>query len=57
MASLIPTSPLPAPSVPKSRIVVNPAIRVLRACTTARAVRSARGSCRTCVFHNVSLYG
>jgi hypothetical protein len=44
IACLMPTSAKPAPSVPRSRAVVKPAISVERACATARAVRSARFS-------------
>src|SRR5579863_1141517 len=57
IACLMPTSELPAPSVPRSRIVVKPAISVLRAWTTARAVRTASGSANTWTFQGVSLYG
>ena len=40
MACLSPTSPYPAPSLPRSRTVVTPAMSVARACTVARATRS-----------------
>lgn len=47
IACLMPTSAYPAPSVPRSRVVVMPAISVARAATVARAVRTASGSNRT----------
>ena len=43
IASLRPTSAYPAPSVPRSRALVNPAINCARAWFTARATR--RASC------------
>ena len=46
-ASFNPWSASPAPSVPRSRTVVNPAISVARAAATARAVRRDSGSLST----------
>ena len=54
MASRSATSANPAPSVPSSRMVVNPAASVARAAPTARKVRSSRGSLSTWSFQGVS---
>ena len=54
MASFRPTSAYPAPSVPRSLRVVIPAMRLLSAWTTPRAVRSASDSSRTWSVQGVS---
>ena len=51
------TSVSNAPSVPRSRSVVMPALRVVPAWATARAIRRPSGSLRTWSSHSVSLYG
>ena len=55
IACFNPTSAKPAPSVPRSRAVVKPASKVLRACTVARAVRTANDSLVTWSSQLVSL--
>ena len=55
IAAFNPTSSYPAPSVPRSRTVVNPANKVLRACTVALASRSAPDSFNTWSFQGTSL--
>jgi hypothetical protein len=47
IACLSPTSASSAPSVPRSRTVVKPAMSVFLACTTPRATRSASDSLST----------
>jgi hypothetical protein len=55
IARCIDTSANSAPSVPRSRSVVKPAISVRSQCTTASTVLYASGSVSTWSFHSRSL--